>query len=168
MREKGVSLGIGLKGTVPNNKWVELSPIVHSLVGKIGELGLADELDVSFEITRHKRRPSIRSSVELGVPEGIYFQHKPVDDLELAESIKQAGVKVRERRLELGLSQTSVTAMMGDEGSHGWLSNLERNNITGKRPLAAKVYLLAQALELDPASLLDDYGYEMTVQDSQT
>ena len=161
MPERKVSLDVSLKGDISRSKWSELSPIVHSLLSKLGEAGLANTLDVRISVDHNKRKPSIRPTSEFDIPSEIDFEALPIEDEELQASAQAAGEYIKDRREGLELTQVEVTKRMGDGGAHGWLSNLERNTMTGKRPLAPKLYLLARALNIDPAELLARYGYKI-------
>src|SRR3989442_1716209 len=65
------------------------------------------------------------------------------------------GNKIRELRDELGMSQAQLSSHAGL--SQGYLSQLE--NDEAQHPSAAVIFRLAQALHVDPRSLMQAAGY---------
>ncbi len=66
------------------------------------------------------------------------------------------GVKIRELRDELGMSQAQLSVQGGL--SQGYLSQLENDEV--QNPSAAVIFGLAKALHVDPHVLMQAAGYE--------
>ncbi len=74
------------------------------------------------------------------------------------------GAKTRHLREQIGLSQAQLAAQAGL--SQGYLSQIENGEV--HNPSAAVLFRLAQALHVDPRSLLEAAGYGDALGDSES